>query len=141
MPFEPDIIVTENGHHRVNLVVDVKTSLPDLQQTELGLKKYMYLVQCPTGLLITPDRMWVYQDGYTSRSPESVELVGDFDLELVWEDPPPKQETRFETFVQRWLEDLPRQRAEQLPKDLRSAVREYILPAVVQGEVRAAHPR
>jgi hypothetical protein len=141
MPFEPDIVVTETGHHRVNLVVDVKTTLPDLQQTELGLKKYMYLVQCPTGLLITPDRLWLYQDGYTSRSPESVELVGDFDLALVWEDPPPKQETRFETFVQRWLEDLPRQRAEQLPKDLRSAVREYILPAVVQGEVRAAHPR
>ena len=69
MPFEPDIVVTETGHHRVNLVVDVKTTLPDLQQTELGLKKYMYLVQCPTGLLITPDRLWLYQDGYTADHP------------------------------------------------------------------------
>jgi hypothetical protein len=141
MPFEPDIVVTELGHHRVNLVVDVKTTLPDPTETELGLKKYMYLRQCPTGLLITPDRMWLYQDEYTSRSPESVELVGKFDLEHVWEDPPPKQETRFETFVQRWLEDLSRQQAEHLPKDLRNAVREYILPAVEHGEIRAAHPR
>jgi hypothetical protein len=141
MPFEPDIVVTIPGESGVTLVVDAKTALPDLKETELGLKRYMYLLQCPTGLLVTPDRMWVYQDLYTSRSPESVALVGDFNLKPVWENPPPTQETGFETFVQHWLEDLPGQPAEHLPKDLRNAVREYILPAVVHGEVRAAHPR
>jgi len=141
MPFEPDIVVTTPGESGVTLVVDVKTTLPDPTETELGLKKYMYMRPCSTGLLITPDRLWLYEDRYTSRSPESVELVGKFDLEHVWEDPPPKQETRFETFVQRWLEDLSRHQAEHLPKDLRNAVREYILPAVEHGEIRAAHPR
>jgi|ERR1035438_1907698 hypothetical protein len=140
MPFEPDIVVTNPGDSRVTLVVDAKIALPDLQQTELGLKIYMCLLQCPTGLLVTPDRMWLYQDRYTSRSPESVELVDSFNLKPVWEDPP-TQETRFETFVQHWLEDLPGQPAEHLPKELRNAVREYILPAVVHGDVRAAHPR
>src|ERR1700719_1593317 len=104
MPFEPDIVVTIPGESGVTLVVDAKTALPDLEETERGLKIYMYLLQCPTGLLVTPDRMWLYQDRYTSRSPESVELVGDFNLKPVWEDPP-AQETRFETFVQHWLED------------------------------------
>jgi hypothetical protein len=141
MSFEPDIIVTEPNDHRVNLVVDVKTTMPDLSETVRGLKIYMYLVKCSTGLLVTPDHMWLYEDRYTSRSPESVELVGDFDLASIWEYPPPKHETAFESFVQHWLEDLASRPANYLPKDLRTVVREYILPAVSHGDVRAAHPR
>jgi hypothetical protein len=141
MPFEPDIVVTELGHHRVNLVVDVKTTMQDLSETERGLKEYMYLMKCPIGLLVTPDHMWLYQDRYTSLSPESIELVGRFNLTSVWDYPPPKQEVGFESFVQHWLEELPARPVDQLPKDLRNAVRDYILPEVYQGDVRAAHLR
>jgi hypothetical protein len=59
MPFEPDIVVKEPGDPRVNLVVDVKTTMPDLSETELGLKIYMRLVRCPVGLLVTPEHLWL----------------------------------------------------------------------------------
>jgi hypothetical protein len=98
-------------------------------------------MQCPTGLLITRDRMWLYQDSYTSRSPQSIRRVGEFNLKPLWDQPPPDQEAPFETFVQRWLEDLAKQPAEELPKEVRAALREYVLPALIGGEVRAAHPR
>lgn len=140
MAFQPDIVVTTPGEPSVTLVVEAKTTLPNLERTEEGLKQYMVLMQCPTGLLITPERMWLYRDFYTSRSPQSVRLVGEFNLKPLW-DHPPAQEARFGTFVQHWLEDLATQPTEGLPDELRDAVREHILPAVMSGEVRAAHPR
>jgi hypothetical protein len=44
-------------------------------------------------------------------------------------------------FVQRWLEDLPKHPAKEVPNELREALRDYVLPAIANGEVRAAHPR
>ena len=85
MAFQPDIIVTTPDS--VSLVVEAKVTLPNLERTEEGLKQYMVGMQCPVGLLITPERMWLYRDSYTSRSPESVEFVGEFDLELLWQQP------------------------------------------------------
>jgi hypothetical protein len=141
MAFQPDIVVTIPGEPGVTLVVEAKTTLPNLERTEDGLKRYMVLMQCPTGLLITPERMWLYRDFYTSRSPQSVRRVGEFSLKPLWEQPPPVQGARFETFVQHWLEDLAKQPTEELPDELRDAVREHILPAIINGDVRAAHPR
>jgi hypothetical protein len=59
MAFRPDIVVT--GPDGVMLVVEVKTSLPNLQHSEEQLKRYMIGMQCPTGVLVTPERMWVYR--------------------------------------------------------------------------------
>jgi hypothetical protein len=139
MAFEPDILVTTP--YDIELVVDAKVFLPNLERTEEDLKQYMVGMQCPLGLLITPERMWLYRDFYTSRSPESVQRVGEFNLKPMWQQPPPKQETAFEIFVQYWLEHLAYQPTEDLPSDLRQVLREYLLPAVRGGEVRAAHPR
>jgi hypothetical protein len=141
MPFQPDIIVTVPGEPTVSLVVEAKTTLPDLGRTEDQLKQYMVLMQCPTGLLVTPERMWLYRDFYTSRSLQSVRRIADFDPKSLWDQPPPANGAGFETFVQRWLEDLASRPTEKLPPDLRDAIREYILPAVTTGDVRAAHPR
>jgi hypothetical protein len=141
MAFHPDIVVTIPGEPGVTLVVEAKTTLPNLERTEDELKQYMVLMQCPTGLLITPERMWLYRDLYTSRSPQSIRRIGEFNLKPLWEQPPPAEGARFETFVQRWLEDLAKQPPEELPDALRDAVREYILPAIMSGDVRAAHPR
>jgi hypothetical protein len=55
MAFQPDIIVT--GSDGVILVVEAKASLPDLEVSEEQLKRYMSGMQCPTGLLITPEHM------------------------------------------------------------------------------------
>src|SRR5450432_4334026 len=137
--FRPDIIVTTQ--EGVSLVVEAKLTMPDLERTEEQLKQYMFGMQCPVGLLITPERMWMYRDSYTSRSPQSVEFVGEFNLESLWQQPPPSQGESFERFVQQWLEYLAAQPIGELPKPFQEALREYVLPAVTNGDVRAAHPR
>jgi len=98
-------------------------------------------VQCPIGVLITPERMWLYRDSYTSRAPGSIQRVGEYNIKSLWREPPPLQGIRFEAFVQHRLEDLARTPALKLPSDLRGALEEYILPAIMAGDVRAAHPR
>ncbi len=139
MAFQPDILVTTPDG--ITLVIEAKVTLPNLERTEEDLKQYMVSVQCPVGLLITPERMWLYRDSYTTRSPQSVQRVGEFNPKPLWQQPPPSQGEPFEMFVQQWLEDLPKQPAKEVPNELREALREYILPAVRSGDVRAAHPR
>src|SRR5437762_1695493 len=108
MTFRPDIVI--NTPEGTTLVVEVKMHLPNLRGTEDGLKRYMVGMQCPVGLLVTPERIWLYRDSYSSRTPESVELVGVFDAKSLWRQPPPLDEVRFEVFVQDWLRDLTEQR-------------------------------
>jgi hypothetical protein len=43
--------------------------------------------------------------------------------------------------VQRQFEELGKTPEKELPDDLRDALRDYILPAISSGDVRAAHPR
>jgi hypothetical protein len=139
MAFQPDIIVT--GPDGVMLVLEAKTSLPDLHGSEEQLKRYMVGMQCPTGVLITPEHMWVYRDLYTTRSPESIHRIAEFDTKGFWRQPPPADETLFEAFVQEWLERLAHQPPQDLPREIRETLSEYVVPAVTNGEVRAAHPR
>ena len=142
MAFEPDIVVTAQDDPRINLVVEAKTHLRDMERTEAGLKRYMVGMQCPIGLLITPEHLWLYRDSYVALTPDSVIRVGDFNIsEGIWGQTPPSQSSRFESFVQQWLEDLPQRPLFSFPPDLSDAIREYIIPAVTTGEVRAAHPR
>lgn len=139
MAFRPDILITTPDG--ITLVCEVKVALPNLERTEEQLKQYMVQMQCPIGLLITPERMWLYRDFYTTRSPQSVQRVGEFNVKTLWQQAPPWQREPFEMFVQQWLEGLTKQPAGEVPEDLRDVLREYILPAVTGGDVRAAHPR
>jgi hypothetical protein len=139
MPFQPDILITTP--HGIAVVVDAMVSLPDLECTEEELKRYMFGMQCPVGLLITPDRLWLYRDFFTAYSPESVQRVGEFDAGRLWSQPPPTDPVRFETFVQLWIESLGQEQPRETPKDLRDALQEHVLPALTDGDVRAAHPR
>lgn len=141
MAFQPDILVTSPDEPRVTLVIEARVHLQNLDRTEAQLKQYMVSMQCPIGMLITPERMWLYRDTYTTRAPDSIQRVGEYNIESLWREPPPAQGDRFEAFVQHRLEDLARTPAQDLPSDLRDALREYILPAITTGDVRAAHPR
>lgn len=137
MTFQPDILVT--GPDGVTLVVEARASLPNLERTEEQLQRYMIAMQCPTGILITREHMWVYRDLYSS--PPSVERIGDFDMSGLWQQQPPEEERSFQIFVQQWLESLGQQPTKDLPRKVGEALREYVLPAVTSGDVRAAHPR
>ena len=101
----------------------------------------MVRMQCPIGVLITPEHIWIYRDSYMDRSPDSVRRVGKYSIASLWREPPPAQGPQFETFVQRWLEDLAKTPERKLPDDLGEALREYVLPAIASGNMHAAHPR
>ena len=139
MAFEPDILInTSDG--RV-MVIEAKVALNDLPRTEEALKRYMVGMQYPFGLLITPDKGWLYRDSYGSLSPTSVKQVEEFDSARMWRNDPPRQGVDFEAFVQQWIENLADFPPDSLPPQLKDVVQSYVLPAIAAGEVRAAHPR
>jgi hypothetical protein len=139
MAFQPDILInTPDG--RV-MVVEAKVTLHDLLRTEEDLKRYMVAMQYPFGMLITPEKGWVYRDFYSNLSPASVKRVEEFDSLRIWRQNPPSQGLEFEAFVQRWIEDLADFPTDSLPPQLKEIVQGYVLPAIASGEVRAAHPR
>jgi hypothetical protein len=141
MAFQPDILVTSPDEPRVRLVIEAKVHLPNLDRTEAQLKQYMVRMQCPIGMLITPERMWLYRDSYTTRAPDSIQRIGEYNIKSLWREPPPTQGGLFEVFVQHRLEDLANTPVHGLPTDLRDVLRDYVLPAITAGDMRAAHPR
>src|SRR6476646_4331181 len=116
MAFQPDILITTPDG--MTLVVEAKVKLTNLERTEQDIKEYMIRMSCPIGLLITPDRMWLYRDFYTTRSSESVQRIGEYNASLLWQHPLPQAGAPFELFVQQWLEDLAKQPSKELPKEL-----------------------
>ena len=151
MYFAPDILVSSPDAHDIALVVEVKLHDDDLEQTEQQLKRYMFGMRCPLGLLVTPERMRLLRDTYTSYAPESIEWIGDYPIQGLFEEAlarHPKDTDvavgafRLEDAVQAWLERLASGTGlASLSPDLRDALKEYVLPALEQGEIRAAGPR
>ena len=104
----------------------------------------MLQLRCPLGLLMSPQRLWVYLDRFTSYSEDSVERLGEFNIEgLIKFRSPGGDEVAFENAVQHWLEDISSSATRSQVKDpkLREVINHYILPAVETGIVRAAGPR
>jgi hypothetical protein len=97
------------------------------------------------GLLITPNRLWAYLDRFTSYSEDSIESLGEFNIEglIRFHSPATGGGVAFENAVQAWLEDLSSDTTRGQVKDpkLRDVINHYILPAVETGIVRAAGPR
>jgi hypothetical protein len=146
MAFEPDIIVVGPESSEIALVVDVKTDLRDRETAEHQLKKFMSAMGCPVGLLVTPQRLWLYRDRYLAASEDSITQVGEFDLKRVLRFEPSgashKDAFAFEELVQSWLEGLASESGlRELPSELRRAAELHIVPAISQGTIRAGHPR
>src|SRR5260370_31162644 len=129
MAFHPDILVTSPEESRVAIVIEAKVHIPDLERTEQELKQYMVGMQCPVGLLITPEHLRLYRDFYTDRSARSVQRIGEYNATLLWAQPPPHDEARFEIFVQHCLPPTPDQPTPRLPPDIGQAVPAYDAPA------------
>jgi hypothetical protein len=145
MPAQADIIVSSPDSTEVKLVVEAKLRTPDLPSTEHQLKNFMLQLRCPLGLLVSPQRLLVYVDRFTSDSEDSIERIGDFDITgLVKVRPSAAGDgVAFENAVQAWLEDLSSSSMRGRVKDpkLLEIINHYILPAVETGVVRAAGPR
>jgi hypothetical protein len=145
MPAQVDIIVSSPDSTEVKLVVEAKLKIPNLQETGHQLKNFMLQVRCPLGLLVSPERLWVYFDRFTSYSEDSIERLGEFDIAglIKFQLPANGGGVVFENAVQSWLEDLSSDATRGQVKDpkLREVINHYILPAVETGVVRAAGPR
>jgi hypothetical protein len=146
MAFQPDIIVTGADSSEIALVAEARTKLRDVESSKLQLKKFMVGISCPVGLLVTPERLWLFRDQYLASSEDSVTQVAEFDVKSVLNFAQSRtardDEPAFEQLVQSWLEGLATESGLQaLPTELRSAAQLYIVPAVSQGTIRAGHPR
>jgi hypothetical protein len=139
MAFVPDIIISTTDGRL--MVIEAKVAINDLSRTEEALKGYMVAMQYPFGLLITPEKGWVYRDSYSSVSTASIQRVEEFDSVPIWRQNPPRESLEFEAFVQRWIEDLADFPTQSLPPQLKEMVQGYVLPAISAGEVKAAQPR
>ena len=146
MAFEPDIVVSGAESSEIALVAEVKTSLGDIENSKLQLKKYMAAMRCPVGLLVTPERLWLFRDQYLSSSEDSITEVAEFNVKSILNfdqvRPGRGDALAFEQLVQSWLESLSTESGlRKLPSELRPAAQLYIVPAVSQGTIRAGHPR
>jgi hypothetical protein len=117
----------------------------DLERVEKQLKEYMAAMKCPVGILVSPDRLWLYEDRYLDSS-DSIALVDSFDVSKVPDFARFRSERNsaslFEEKVQSWLEGLRTEAGlRELPPELRKAVRVYVDPAILNGSIRAAGPR
>src|SRR5579863_8673223 len=146
MPAQADIIVSSRDSTEVKLVVEAKLQSSELQKTEQQFKNFMLQLRCPLGLLVSPQRLRVYHDRFTSDSENSIELLGDFDIAgmIQFQSSSTGAAVAFEKAVQSWLEDdLSRIASRSQVKDrkLLEIIDHYILPAVETGIVRATGPR
>lgn len=151
MSFKPDILVTGRDDPDLALVVEVTSHLRAPAETEDRLKRYMFGMQCPMGMIVTPDTLYLYRDTYTDYAPDSIERVGAFsmagllDRELRHQPESGSRadsEWRLEATVQSWLEQLASGAGlSAAPPDLRAAIEEHVLPVLARGEIRAAGPR
>ena len=145
MPAQADIIVSSPDSTEVKLVVEAKLETPNLRETEHQLRNFMLQLRCPLGLLVSPQRLWVYLDRFTSYSEDSIERLGEFNIEglIRFHVPATGGGIAFENAVQSWLEDLSSDTTRGQVQDpkLREIINHYILPAIETGIVRAAGPR
>ncbi|HTW31973.1 MAG TPA: hypothetical protein VMD76_09855 [Candidatus Sulfotelmatobacter sp.] len=149
MPAGVDIIVRSFDSTEVKLVVETKLTVQNLKAAEEQLKSSMLHLSCPVGLIITPQKMWVYADRFTSTDGTSIQAAGEFAISHLLRYKPAGSERateegrRFENIVQQWLEALPRTATREYVGDRRlwEALSKHVLPAIETGEVRAAAPR
>jgi hypothetical protein len=100
-------------------------------------------MRCPVGVLVTPERLWLFRDRYLSSSEDSITQVGEFDVRSVLNFEHARtgraDALAFEQLVQSWLEGLATESGlRELPSP---AAQLYIVPAISQGAIRAGHPR
>ncbi len=142
MPFNPDIVVTEPGSSQVLVIIEAKVSGSE-PESESQLKRYMWEMSCPTGLLVSPKSIALFRNWFTNYSSDSIEKLGEYPSPRSWRLlADRKSGAEFETRVQNWLESLRKGTgAAELPPETRDALSEYVLPSLMNGEIHAAGPR
>jgi hypothetical protein len=141
MPFDPDIVVTEEGSSHALLIVEAKLGNLGLG-ADAPLKHYMWEMGCPVGLLISPQEISIYRNLFTSYSDESVERVRAFPAPTSWGAfRGPDVDFEFERSIHRWLEGLRNEKPRDLSPDAADALEQWVIPGLLHGDIHAAGPR
>lgn len=144
MAFTPDVIVTTDySPATIVLVAEAKGQTADLDEVALQLKHYMLQMSCPVGIIFTPRVLRIYKDRFVNRSEESIELIGEFPSAELFGGMKPAvgPESALESALIHWLDELTHTGQAQVgDPQLKSAIDQYVLPAVSGGRVSVAHP-
>jgi hypothetical protein len=146
MPFVPDIVVTGPDTPRVLVAVEAKADEAQFQRVAREIRQYLFRMSSPVGLVVFPERLWVFHNTYTGTDESAIEQLGPYDLpNILWENAgvgPQVKGRQFEAAVQAWLEHLAKTHdINNASPDLHSALETYVFPALNLGIVRAAGPR
>lgn len=144
----PAIMVVSADSTEILLAVEAKlrVSPERLTATAEGMASYMVGYNCPVGLLVSADAVWLYRNRFVARNSTSVELVGKYTNDLIefklfathdW-----RTEADFELTVHSWLEDLAASHeVHTRSSELRDAIITHVLPALEVGYIQASGPR
>ena len=138
--FEPDILVEEANSSKILLIVEVKMRSDD-GTAEKQLKRYMRVMSCPVGLMVTPNNLAIYKNYYSGGDDLSIEKVADSPVPASF----PKfesnrNESSFVRDVQAWLESLPNYSEKHLSTLFSEKFLDYVLPSLSIGRVSSARP-
>jgi hypothetical protein len=131
-----DIVVTSPTGHRT-LIVEVKLS-GAIEEATSQLREYMLAVGADVGLVVVRDRIRILRETY--RGEPSIQVVGEFPIQLADGLANARDEVDLEDRTQRWLESL-RDHEQNTAEPLLAALTEHVLPSLAEGTVRAARPR
>jgi hypothetical protein len=146
MAFHPDIVVTGPDSSRVLIAVEARTNEREFRSLAEDIRTYLLRMSCPLGLLVFPDKLWLYRNTYSGADESSIEELGPYRM-------PPAvlrfrgidcaiEPRQFEASVQHWLQELAdRQEFLHVSPELQAALEAYVLPSLASGEIRAAGPR
>lgn len=131
-----DIVVTSPTGHRT-LLVQAKL-YGRIDDATSQLRDYMGAVGAEVGLVVVRDRIRILREMY--RGEPSIQVVGEFPIQQADHLGDARDPVDFEDRIQQWLESL-RDHDQISAPPLRAALTEHVLPALVEGTVRAARPR
>jgi hypothetical protein len=134
-------VVSSPDSPKVLLVVNVQGSAADATGAETDLKVYMARMDCPAGMLVTPEQTRFYRNNYTDYTPQTVELIGECPTIDLRGAPEKVAATYLEWFMQEWLEDLSGGARRSWPSTVREAIEFSVLPMVTGSRVSAGGPR
>lgn len=144
MAFTPDVIVTTDySPATIALVAEAKGTAANLDEVALRLKQYMLWMNCPVGIIFTPQVLRIYKDRFLGRTQDSIEMVGDFPTGELFNarQQVVVSESAVESTLFQWLDELAHTGQVRVSNQrLRSAIDEHILPAISGGRVSIVHP-
>ncbi|MBX3467337.1 MAG: hypothetical protein KF878_10640 [Planctomycetes bacterium] len=145
MSAEADVLVLAPDLPKVALIAEVRTPPDDrgeLSEERQDLRARMLRNKAAVGLMVTPDRTWVYHDTYAD-SDEPIELVDEFPTALLLGlTEPPASERELVRSLVHWLRRLTTGSPAALPSaaSVRNRLARHLLPAMAEGRVQTTGP-